>query len=119
MKRPLCRYCGNPIPKRTNLVFVLDADSVQRITPFVPGPLYSKAECQRQTNQQVASVSYRLRHNERRVSHFTTWDSESYADKYFCKGACAQQFAYLMASNGHCTAVYNAAVARQREEIAA
>lgn len=102
--RPLCVCCGKPIPKRTDLVWVRDPDSIQGgVQPHVAGPLYSKADCQRLSNHQVASVSYMPRHGERRVSHFTVWNGESYVDEFFCKGSCANRFAYVMARAGRCT----------------
>lgn len=116
MMRPLCHCCGKPIPKRTELVWVRDPDSVQGgVSKHVSGPLHSKTDCQRHVNQQVVSVSYMPRNGERRVSHFTTWDGESYVDEFFCKGSCATQFAYVMARAGRCTNFYNEAIAKQQE----
>lgn len=113
---PLCRYCGQPIPKRTQHIWVRDADRLMDGGPtkYVLGPLYTKADCQRHSNHQVVSVSYRTPGappdgGRRRVSHFTVWDGESYADEFFCKGACAQLFGRLMARGGHCTTLYTEA----------
>ncbi len=119
--RPLCHCCGKPIPKRTDLHWVRDADSLTEggTLKYVLGPLYSKADCQRNANQEVVSVSYMSRKDERRVASFTTWDGESYVDEFFCKGTCATQFAYVMARAGRCTNLYNEAVAKQRERESA
>ncbi len=120
---PLCRYCGKPIAKRTDLHWVRDADSMTQggVTKYVLGPLYSKTDCQRHVNQQVVSVSYMPRKGERRVVSFTTWDGESYVDRYFHNGTCARDFAYLIAHARPdlSTSAYNEAVAKQREREAA
>jgi hypothetical protein len=111
---PLCRYCGQPIPKRTDTVFVRDPGS--NLTGAVDGPLHSKEECQSKVNQTVVSVTYGPTQNGigRTIWSFGIWDGKSYKDKYFCKGACATKLAYLMARDGHATLAYGAAVSRQK-----
>lgn len=112
--QPLCRYCGKPIGKHTITVFVKDAPSKYDIADdwcrYVYGKLYSKADCQRHTNQQVVSVSYDREYyyengRQRRVAvgkevhKFTTWDGRTYKDQFFCGGTCVQRFAYVMAEH--------------------
>jgi hypothetical protein len=116
---PLCRYCGKSIPKHTRLVNI-KSEYQPHGTAFsdvVEGPLYSKNDCERATNKQVVSVSYRTskkhREEEREIAHFSTWDGESYADSYFCGGRCIARFAYFIARRGRCTNLYNAAVRRR------
>lgn len=112
--RPLCRHCGKPIAKATNVMFVHDP-GVASMHGVVEGPLHNKAECQRTTNQEVISVSYSEYNGVRRVWKFATWDRVSFVSEFFCKDACAVRFAYLLAKGGHCTKAYNTAVARQNE----
>ena len=102
-KPPHCNWCNEAIRKATkshcpngNTVHVVDMKT----------PLFSKAECQRLTNETVMSVSYHrapVSWNDEEQTHtpngqpravdsFTTWDGESYADDLFCSNGCAMQF---------------------------
>jgi hypothetical protein len=129
--QPLCHYCGKPIAKHTQSVYVRDPrGGVLGTLHTVEGPLHSKEECQRTVSDRVVSVSYepdysslyvggRAPGTPRLVASFTTWDGESWRDEFFCNGTCAARFAYLMARSGHCTTAYNMAVRQTRTEEAA
>lgn len=99
----------------------------------------TKAECQALTNQTVVSISrgvfvkkqksretvhgnvaYYFSHDfdKNYIGAFTEWDGESYADKFFCSGDHAKAFGYVCAREGRCTADYNIALKKQRENAA-
>lgn len=118
--QPFCRYCGKPIPKRTETVWVHNRAPMHE-TRWVLGPLVSREECQATVNARVVSVSYSHetedgeRTGKRRVRSFNTWDGESYIDEFFCKGACASGFGYMAARHTQLATVsYNAAIARAK-----
>lgn len=68
-----------------------------------------KAECQRLTNDRITSV--RRSADGSAISKFTTWDGETYVDRFFCNGDHARSFAYVMATAGHRTKAYAQAAA--------
>src|SRR5215813_1810657 len=105
---PLCVCCGKPIPKWTETVWVRREDDGYTASTgtTVYGVLRSKAECQARTNHKVVSVSYWGEGEKRHISHFGTWDGESYRDQWFCSGPCVDRFAYIMARAGRCTNLY-------------
>lgn len=110
--QPLCRYCGAKIRKATEHTYIRTHGDTQGIrlesTIFVDELPQTKQQAQRLFNQQIVSV----RRNHPRdpgITQVSTWDGESYEDKFFCNGSHAKRFAYLMAKNGHCTAAYNQA----------
>ena len=106
--RPLCRCCGKSNGKWTETHFVRDPHTTTPIRPGeIVGDLRSKADCQRHANTAVVSVRY---WHDGRVSHFSTWDGESWVDPFFCGGPCRDRFAYVMARAGHCTKAYNDAL---------
>lgn len=99
--QPLCRFCGRKIAKRTTTVWV---PHDQRET------ILTIADAQRLSNLQVVSISRtdsdafkRMRREVGRrgeplpkspIRKFSTWDGESYVDKFFCNGDHARRFAY-------------------------
>jgi hypothetical protein len=118
--QPLCHHCGKPIAKLTrSTVLKSEYNLATKYQDVVEGPLYSKADCQHKSNQQVVSVSYSTPKGvpgvRRKIHSFTTWDGESWADEFFCNGTCAIRFAYVMARAGTCTNSYNEAIARRRK----
>lgn len=127
MTGPLCRNCGTPIGKTSRMVnLVLQRTKYQRDhhSDHGGGSRYllvdafptSKAECQKLTNWQVIAVMWaKVYHDDGSVTkphirQFHEWDGEHFKDKFFCKGSCAQEFAYLLADEGRCTRRYNDAV---------
>jgi len=106
MMRPLCRYCGKPIPKRTTtLRFVDELKSHMtndQFTIYVVGTPQTKAEAQRLTNLEVVSVQRGCNPwgKDSQLEYITSvgvWDGERYADPYFCNGQHAKDFAYMIA----------------------
>jgi hypothetical protein len=112
---PRCRWCGKAIAKRTQLYWV-------REEPGVLGPqkdhiytgkgkrLHSKEECKPYTNQVVTSVKYTEDREgydgpviDRYVWAFSTWDGESYVDRFFCNSEHAKQMGYAAAEKGWST----------------
>ncbi len=98
--QPHCRWCDKKIRKSTDY-------HRRRTYPSmgaVDVPLYSKADCQRLTNQIVLSLRYRdapTKWNDetgqseptgepRQVTEFSTWDGKSYEDDLFCSRLCAE-----------------------------
>lgn len=105
---PLCRYCGGPIRKQTHLHWfgrTEENGSSDFWTNHIEKPR-SKAEAQRLVNGEVVSVSW-YRDNPDPAEHYigkaTTWDRESYVDKWFCNGDHARCFAYVFARAGYRT----------------
>lgn len=111
--RPLCRYCGRPIAKRTTAVYFgmgdTRADEYSQNRTERPA---TKAEAQRLLNLEIAAV--RRSADGGYVRQVTVWDGESYASRYFCTGEHAKRFAAVMAKAGHCTKAYNDALKEEQ-----
>lgn len=90
MTQPFCRYCGKAIRKRTNSVTCWGGKHPSGTI------LRSKEDCQRLSNEKVVSVSY----HEGVVWSFSTWDGESYVDRFFCNDDHAKRFGYAAAKAG-------------------
>jgi hypothetical protein len=106
--RPLCRYCGKPLPKRTTSRY-LSKDQ----------PAWNREDCQHMTNEKVITVRYGLPGYTNRVRMFTTWDERSYESVYgqgfFCTLRCASNFAGVFARLGHGTSAYYEALEKQEK----
>lgn len=109
--QPLCRCCGNPIGKYTCKVLLREkregdtqtyhdstAYEFMRTLEVEKLPI-NREEAQRLTNRQIVSLSYwpKTEDKPRRLSGFSEWDGETYADEFFCKNDCAIRFARLCA----------------------
>jgi hypothetical protein len=105
--QPYCRYCGKPIPKRTHTVyFVASEEEKSRHSAwatwysYVVGSPIDKQEAQLLTNGKIVSIkrgqSINGRIDRNVIGTVTTWDGETYQDKFFCKGSHAQDFAYAV-----------------------
>lgn len=115
MPGPLCRYCGEPIKKKTRTVYL----RARELTPHEQGPhefcSYVQvealpatiAECRKLTNNQV--VALKRTEDGRAISYFSTWDGTSYVDDFFCNGDHARRFAYVFAKAGHATKAWQLA----------
>lgn len=126
--QPLCRACGKPIPKHTNKVSFGETYSkrFQNTRPV------SIEEARKLVNTQIVARRWttptRLEQGEyvptgepRFISEISTWDRESYIDEFFCKGACAQSYAYMCVSspnNKAKSAAYSNALDRQAKRKA-
>jgi ribosomal protein L24E len=105
--QPFCRYCGGPIRKKTATVFIRApgkgtglSNYGSRLIEVEPLP-QTKEDCQKYTNQKIMSVKRDKRMNydinkmeDFGIDQFTEWDGETYDDKFFCSGTCAQKMAY-------------------------
>lgn len=130
---PLCRYCGKPIGKETRIVYpVLELTKYMRNnnTQFirylvVPAFPKSKAECQALTNWTVVATKWAEVYDDDHVLSkpyiriFHEWDGSSYKDEYFCNGAHAKSFGYVMACAGYGTQSFNKALREQQNERSA
>ena len=102
MNRPLCRYCGKPIPKRTTTVIFektqeeVDRHPMSQGWRYVLGQPPTKEEAQRLVNETIVSVK-RHHADPSVISSAGIWDGESYVDPYFCNGQHAKDFAYMVA----------------------
>lgn len=67
----------------------------------------TRAEAQRLVNQEIVSIR-RSRHGF--IDHITTWDGETYRDRYFCTNRCAMALGYAAANSGQATKAYNDAI---------
>lgn len=140
--RPLCRYCGQPIPKRTSYVtFGVAPYEEEKGRGRVDRPA-TKADAQRLVNGEITSVRWsevarvddegppptfgfaqgtqytRQVDVPRYISQATYWDGESFVDPYFCKGLCAQRYGYFaMKHPGFDTQAYAQACADQAARI--
>lgn len=120
--RPLCRYCGKPIAKRTRTVFF--GRQQQKLDDYwserTEKPR-SKQEAQRLLNAEIVSVSWSAIGDDdgnKYVHKVTTWDGVRYVDPYFCNGSHAQKFAYACANMTDRTLAmpeYFTALAKQKE----
>lgn len=125
--RPLCRYCGKGIAKRTTWKWLVTKQDVALMdNHFVCEKLpQTKAEAQKLFNEQVTAVK-RRKHTDWEtdevtdlgIDQVTLWDGESWVDEFFCNGDHAKCFAYLLAREGRCTNSYNAALRKQIAERA-
>jgi hypothetical protein len=117
---PKCIVCGRGIAKRTGTIWFRDpqvsyASPLRGVPDFPEKPdghreqsgllvtLYlanrprTKDDVQRHTNDKVLRVQIS---NEGCVGAATTWDGESYHDKYFCRESCARKQGYASAAHG-------------------
>ena len=95
--RPLCRCCGKPMPKATTNVHFVDYGV------GLGGAV--RVDVLPRTRQDVAAlypdrevVSIR-RDQHGGVYSAWLWDGESWTDDLFCKVACAERFARIVASH--------------------
>lgn len=104
--QPLCRYCGGKIRKWTKAVFlhIPDEHTVHQGYIDVDKFPQTKDECQKYTNAQIISVKRCKKYDYQTetttdlgIDQFSTWDGESYEDAFFCSGAHAKDFAYMIA----------------------
>ena len=107
---PRCRACGKLLRKSTSELWFGQSDAQiardpGRCRPEKPA---SRAEAQRLVNQQIVSIG-RSRHGY--IDHVTTWDGESYQDKFFCTNRCAMRLGYAAANSGQVLKEYNDAIA--------
>jgi hypothetical protein len=108
MTAPLCLWCGKRIAKYTTRHNVVTpamwSQSFGQRFDSMPKNL---ADCQKLTNETVVSVEYQYEQDDnyertgRKVIHsYSTWDGESYQDKFFCNGDHAKRFGYAAAHHG-------------------
>ncbi len=124
-QQPLCRSCGKPIARYTEVRYVWDRQPKFNTDSIivVPEGLHSKADCQRYSNKIVTAVGYSYdtdvnyeRTGSRRVDKFYEWDGESYQDEFFCTNACAHDFARMAARSGTRSQAYVNALNRQQRK---
>jgi hypothetical protein len=111
MSAPLCRNCGQPIAKKSRLVWLVagrpltkaekhSAPEIGRYVAVEELPR-SREECRKLAKGAVLSISrtkaYWGAADRGGLDTFTEWDGVSYVDPYFCKGACAKAFGYAAA----------------------
>lgn len=137
--QPLCRYCGKPISKHVETIYVyaerprdhimedirgfeggqLVKTGERKMPIAVPrhviGTPKTKSDCQalasRTFNHPVTVISV-ARWNEG-ILRFNLWDNESYVDEFFCKGSCAIGFAYAAARKDLAMPAYNESVRKR------
>lgn len=95
MKRPMCKCCGKPIPKRTQRISV----------PREPSKMHPIFGWRYTGNMIVASRQYTplVRDNgKKRLDSITVWDGESYFPRYkfFCSIKCAALFGQRAVQGG-------------------
>lgn len=113
-----CRYCGRSLPKRTvSHYFGQPSQSKSRYYVNHPERPRSKAEVQQLVKGQVVSVRWARgeQYGAKQagfdfITRASTWDGESYADKYFCSKTHASEFGYVTARDGLSTQAYKIAV---------
>lgn len=118
---PLCRYCGKPIRKVTDLLYCYPepprtestdpySGRVSKLTVLRHrvGVFRSKAELQAVINEQIVAIR---RNEDGTIYSASTWDRVSYADAFFCTESHAGLFGRLYAGGGAATKAYNDAVA--------
>jgi hypothetical protein len=125
-----CRYCAKPIPKRTQTTFFGSSQktSSSKWWSYREEMPCNKDEAQALLDQPIVSVKWFRTEPPKDgyvrgsydpgfdyISQVTTWDGESYADKYFCKGFCAQNLGYMAARQNLATDDYNNAVERDNK----
>lgn len=112
--RPLCRYCGKQIAKRTTTwMFGRSEDRRNTYIKSSAAKPRSKEEVAKITNMQLVRVRWTKEgeYATEKAGHVfiyqaSVWDGESYDDPYFCNGEHARNFGYLMARAGHATMSY-------------
>jgi hypothetical protein len=117
--RPLCRYCGKPIRKRTGRIFFgASQDQVDRGSSigswtYRAEKPRTKEEAQRLSNHEIVSAKWSRGDSywakEAGFDHIIeagTWDGVSYEDPFFCNGEHAKRFAYAAARAGHAMPAY-------------
>lgn len=114
--QPFCRYCGKPIPKRTDTVYF--GRKLHGLAEFPK----TTAEARRLVNGTVISCRWSRYEpggfkmqgepDHDYVAWVGVWDGESYEDEFFCTQVDARRFAYLYAREGQATVAYNKAVMR-------
>lgn len=138
-KQPLCRYCGEKIPKRTDLVYVhatpprthipetkislISSGKFKEeptgkmipihVSPHVIGIPRTKEEAQKLINLKIISVR---KGDDGVISRLGVWDGETYNDQFFCKNDCAIRYAYSMVRSPHNSLVmpaYTEALAKE------
>lgn len=94
--RPLCRCCAKPIKKRTrsHTFGHAKAERLSWCTQHTERPT-TREEVQRLTNHQVVSIR---KHNGF-VYSASTWDGESYMDRFFCTDTCGRAFGAMAAEH--------------------
>lgn len=121
MKQPLCRYCGDPIRKRTRTVYLRERELQSHERSHGDYARYLRVdvlpstidECRKLTNHQVVSIKRHRDPERNAVSYFSEWDGESYTDEFFCNGEHARLFGYAAARKGMVMAAWqNAEKAR-------
>jgi hypothetical protein len=102
-EQPLCRTCGAPIAKCTATIFPrkepTQYDHRQTFIDYVyVGDAWPMTidDCRRLTTQEVVGMR---RHKDGRVSHFYTWDGESFSDRFFCSIGCGVALGRAAAKN--------------------
>jgi hypothetical protein len=99
--QPYCRNCARPIRKSTEVVY-FGRSANETISQRRPEKPRSIAEVRALFNEQVVSVGWEhRRHSLGYIDKAYLWDGESYVDEFFCTGACAQAFGYIMARRGY------------------
>lgn len=97
MSRPLCRYCGRPIAKKTTEVaFGVDKPGHIYQTSR-PDRVTTRAEASRLVNGTILSVRQGYGSRAGEIVTASVWDGESYVDAHFDTGACAAAFGRAMA----------------------
>jgi hypothetical protein len=127
MARPLCRYCGKPIPKRTTTVWFEETqEDVDRKAPtatfyrYLVGSPMTKEDAQSLVNETIVHITRGAFRNGRfdkaYIGRASTWDGTSYTDDHFCKRECAEDFGHIVARDRPelATAAYNAALKKQK-----
>lgn len=110
--RPLCRYCGKGIAKKTTRHCFGQAthNAPTRYWVNHTETPANKAEAQRYLNEAIVSVR-----GGYGGLHCGTWDGESWEDEFFCTGECAKGFGYFaMRHPAAQTKAYADAVRKQR-----
>lgn len=95
-----CIVCGRAIAKRTQEVRVQPTSfnhTANFMTAQVQADLHSIEDCRRYTN---APYIISTRRRQGLITAFSTWDGESYRDKFFCTNRCAMDQGYASAHHG-------------------
>jgi hypothetical protein len=113
--RPRCIVCGKPIAKRFGALWFQRSTDGSPASPFAsattPKPdgtrinqtLYldhpptTKDEAARYVNQPIQRI---IGMHNGYISGVTTWDGESYIDRFFCRDKCAVRQGYASAHHG-------------------